>query len=206
MATAIAMNHHPMTNGDRKSFGQVRKYARIRERVSFSRSLAYVKFIRWLFESLIPFVPFYVHVWPEGFAQLTKIGKQQHYALGQYFRERYAKLLGNGDYSVDKVFVHSTVRCKKLKFKEQKSNLPPFFFFVWMILGHRSYINVGTSMLGITIPSARQSSLEYKAQLATRSGLFFVLYCNDRLNSTIAAQINKLLDFLLGAYRTTNWR
>lgn len=41
-----------------------------------------------------------------------QIGKQQHYALGQYFRERFTKLLGNGDYSVDKVFVHSTVRSK----------------------------------------------------------------------------------------------
>lgn len=48
--------------------------------------------------------------WPEGYAQLTKIGKQQHYALGKYLRERYAKLLGNGDYAADKVLVYSTVR------------------------------------------------------------------------------------------------
>ncbi|XP_055307972.1 prostatic acid phosphatase-like [Sitodiplosis mosellana] len=43
-----------------------------------------------------------------GYAQLTNEGKQQHYQLGQYLRKRYSSLLGNGDYSSDKVYVRST--------------------------------------------------------------------------------------------------
>lgn len=51
--------------------------------------------------------------WPGGYVELTDVGKQQHYALGEYFRKRYAKLLGNGEYSADKVYVYSTVSSKK---------------------------------------------------------------------------------------------
>lgn len=59
-----------------------------------------------------------------------QIGKQQHYALGQYLRVRYAKLLGNGDYSVEKVFVHSTVRCKnQIKCFEISYKFPLFECF-----------------------------------------------------------------------------
>lgn len=70
--------------------------------------------------------------WPEGYAHLTKVrnllksktrffllnftkmfefqvGMQQHYELGQFLRKRYAKLLGNGEYNTDKVYVYSTV-------------------------------------------------------------------------------------------------
>lgn len=51
--------------------------------------------------------------WPGGYAQLTKIGMQQHYELGKFLRSRYNKLLGYGDYSADKVYVYSTVRSRK---------------------------------------------------------------------------------------------
>ncbi|XP_055300677.1 prostatic acid phosphatase-like isoform X2 [Sitodiplosis mosellana] len=46
--------------------------------------------------------------WPEGWGQLTNLGKQQQYELGKYFRRRYAKLLGDGSYSPDKVFTVSS--------------------------------------------------------------------------------------------------
>lgn len=61
---------------------------------------------------------------------MTKIGKQQHYALGQYLRKRYAKLLGNGDYSADKVYVHSTVRYQNEKFNANKMSSNLLYIFV----------------------------------------------------------------------------
>ncbi|XP_031636521.1 uncharacterized protein LOC116349294 [Contarinia nasturtii] len=48
--------------------------------------------------------------WPEGFGQLTNLGKQQMYELGKYFRRRYENLLGDGSYHPDKVFVLSSAR------------------------------------------------------------------------------------------------
>lgn len=50
---------------------------------------------------------------PEGLGQLTKLGKQQQYQLGQYFRKRYGSLIGDGEYSPKTVYIESTV--KKLK-------------------------------------------------------------------------------------------
>lgn len=47
--------------------------------------------------------------WPEGYAQLTRIGKQQHYLMGQYMRKRYSSLLGDGSYSPNLVYIRSTV-------------------------------------------------------------------------------------------------
>lgn len=46
--------------------------------------------------------------WPEGFSQLTKIGKQQHYELGQYLRQRYNHLLNTTAYSKELIYVQST--------------------------------------------------------------------------------------------------
>lgn len=67
--------------------------------------------------------------WPEGYGQLTNVscksvqnqvsnnikfyknqlGKQQHYDLGKFMRMRYMNLLGDGQYSPEKVYVRSTV-------------------------------------------------------------------------------------------------
>lgn len=59
---------------------------------------------------LIPNDPWkYEIYWPGGYGQLTNIGKQQHYQLGKFFRKRYASLIGNGDYSPNKVYVQSSV-------------------------------------------------------------------------------------------------
>lgn len=80
--------------------------------------------------------------WPEGLGELTnvrlyfeamknqeidvslfditfQVGKQQHYELGQYFRKRYAKLLGNGDFLASNIYVRSTV-VKMLNFCDLK--------------------------------------------------------------------------------------
>ncbi|XP_031636524.1 uncharacterized protein LOC116349297 [Contarinia nasturtii] len=46
--------------------------------------------------------------WPGGYSALTSVGKQQHYILGQYLRRRYARLLVNGEYSPNRVYVRST--------------------------------------------------------------------------------------------------
>lgn len=46
--------------------------------------------------------------WPEGFGQLTNVGKQQHFELGKFFRRRYDSLIGTGDYLRDNVYVQST--------------------------------------------------------------------------------------------------
>lgn len=54
--------------------------------------------------------------WTGGFAQLTNLGKEQQYELGQYLRKRYWRLLGgNGDYSANKVYAQSTVRNVAIK-------------------------------------------------------------------------------------------
>ncbi|KAM4705786.1 prostatic acid phosphatase [Rhinophrynus dorsalis] len=45
--------------------------------------------------------------WPDGFGQLTKIGKEQHYELGQYLRKRYAEFLSLS-YKSHEVYVRST--------------------------------------------------------------------------------------------------
>ncbi|XP_031628603.1 prostatic acid phosphatase-like [Contarinia nasturtii] len=45
--------------------------------------------------------------WPGGFGALTNEGKRQQFKLGQYFRRRYHKLLGD-KYSPKKVYVRST--------------------------------------------------------------------------------------------------
>ncbi|XP_074842213.1 prostatic acid phosphatase-like [Carettochelys insculpta] len=45
--------------------------------------------------------------WPQGFGQLTKIGMQQQYELGQYTRKRYSDFL-NASYDRREIFVQST--------------------------------------------------------------------------------------------------
>lgn len=42
-----------------------------------------------------------------------QVGKQQQYELGQYLRDRYAKLLKNGRYSMERIYIQSTVFGKK---------------------------------------------------------------------------------------------
>ncbi|XP_028137119.1 lysosomal acid phosphatase-like [Diabrotica virgifera virgifera] len=46
-------------------------------------------------------------IWPEGFGQLTNLGKNQHYELGQWFRERYKQFLP-GRYHSDFLAVMSS--------------------------------------------------------------------------------------------------
>lgn len=45
--------------------------------------------------------------WPQGFGQLTQIGMRQHYALGQYLRNRYSRFL-NSSYDRQEIYIRST--------------------------------------------------------------------------------------------------
>ncbi|XP_058585880.1 prostatic acid phosphatase isoform X1 [Neofelis nebulosa] len=45
--------------------------------------------------------------WPQGFGQLTQLGMEQHYELGQYIRQRYRKFL-NESYKREQVYIQST--------------------------------------------------------------------------------------------------
>ncbi|XP_042328138.1 prostatic acid phosphatase-like [Sceloporus undulatus] len=45
--------------------------------------------------------------WPQGFGQLTKIGIQQQYELGQYIKQRYSNFL-NATYKREEILIQST--------------------------------------------------------------------------------------------------
>lgn len=51
--------------------------------------------------------PFKESSWPQGFGQLTQLGMEQHYELGQYIKKRYEKFL-NESYKHQQVYVRST--------------------------------------------------------------------------------------------------
>ncbi|XP_060639410.2 prostatic acid phosphatase-like [Anolis sagrei] len=57
--------------------------------------------------STFPTNPVKEDVWPQGYEQLTKIGMQQHYDLGQYIRKTYKKFLSQ-DYKRKEIYVYST--------------------------------------------------------------------------------------------------
>ncbi|XP_016850163.2 prostatic acid phosphatase [Anolis carolinensis] len=57
--------------------------------------------------STFPTNPVKEDVWPQGYEQLTKIGIQQHYSLGQYIRKTYSKLLSE-EYKRKEIYVYST--------------------------------------------------------------------------------------------------
>lgn len=44
---------------------------------------------------------------PYQISLFSQVGKREHYALGTFFRKRYSRLLGNGEYSPRKVYVRS---------------------------------------------------------------------------------------------------
>uniref|UniRef100_A0A2I3M935 acid phosphatase n=1 Tax=Papio anubis TaxID=9555 RepID=A0A2I3M935_PAPAN len=45
--------------------------------------------------------------WPQGFGQLTQLGMEQHYELGEYIRKRYRTFL-NESYKHEQVYIRST--------------------------------------------------------------------------------------------------
>ncbi|KAJ1101649.1 hypothetical protein NDU88_006715 [Pleurodeles waltl] len=45
--------------------------------------------------------------WPQGYGQLSTIGMNQHYKLGQYLKKRYQGFL-NATYNRDEIYVRST--------------------------------------------------------------------------------------------------
>nr|XP_014987625.2 prostatic acid phosphatase [Macaca mulatta] len=45
--------------------------------------------------------------WPQGFGQLTQLGMEQHYELGEYIRKRYRTFL-NESYKHEQVYIQST--------------------------------------------------------------------------------------------------
>ncbi|XP_034259830.1 prostatic acid phosphatase-like [Pantherophis guttatus] len=45
--------------------------------------------------------------WPQGFGQLTKIGMQQQYELGQYIKKRYSDFLSDS-YKREEILIQST--------------------------------------------------------------------------------------------------
>ncbi|XP_024899419.1 prostatic acid phosphatase isoform X2 [Pteropus alecto] len=45
--------------------------------------------------------------WPQGFGQLTQLGMEQHYELGEYLKTRYGKFL-NESYKHQQVYIQST--------------------------------------------------------------------------------------------------
>ena len=59
-----------------------------------------------------PYAPYpsYSHAsyWPQGFGQLTTVGMQQQYALGEFFKQRYSPDLFSSNYTRNQVQVFST--------------------------------------------------------------------------------------------------
>uniref|UniRef100_A0A8D0GDD5 Lysosomal acid phosphatase n=1 Tax=Sphenodon punctatus TaxID=8508 RepID=A0A8D0GDD5_SPHPU len=51
--------------------------------------------------------PYQESAWPQGFGQLTQVGMQQHWALGQALRKRYSGFL-NSTYNRQEIFIRST--------------------------------------------------------------------------------------------------
>ncbi|XP_066485263.1 prostatic acid phosphatase-like [Tiliqua scincoides] len=54
-----------------------------------------------------PTDPYKEDNWPQGFGQLTTVGLQQHYQLGQLLKERY-KLLLSEEYRREEIYIRST--------------------------------------------------------------------------------------------------
>ncbi|XP_043922129.1 lysosomal acid phosphatase-like [Protopterus annectens] len=54
-----------------------------------------------------PSNPIKENAWPQGFGQLTTLGMQQHYELGQFLRKRYSGFL-NTTYDHREIYIRST--------------------------------------------------------------------------------------------------
>lgn len=46
--------------------------------------------------------------WPNGFGQLTELGKLQQFKLGNYFADRYSNLINISKYNPNEIFISST--------------------------------------------------------------------------------------------------
>ncbi|XP_004704234.1 prostatic acid phosphatase [Echinops telfairi] len=73
-----------------------------------------LKFVTLLFRhgdrspiETFPNDPIKESAWPQGFGQLTQVGMEQHYKLGEYLRRRYETFL-NESYKREQVYVQST--------------------------------------------------------------------------------------------------
>ncbi|XP_075404014.1 prostatic acid phosphatase [Tenrec ecaudatus] len=73
-----------------------------------------LKFVTLLFRhgdrspiETFPNDPIKESAWPQGFGQLTPVGMEQHYQLGEYLRRRYETFL-NESYKREQVYVQST--------------------------------------------------------------------------------------------------